>query len=111
MCVREQCFEGEKEETTSAAPTSQISHQAIRCIQVTCTTVVVTEMDKTIASLIYEKSIYFNVADSSRLARLRMFEESTRLAKQNPFLSYKAPSTNDYLGSSLSKHTSQLSNL
>ena len=60
-------------------------------------------MDKTIASFFNEKSISFNFADSSNFARMM----SMRFAKQNPSQSC----TNSNLGSSLTKHTGQLSNL
>ena len=66
------------------------------------------EMDKTITAFFFENGISFNVVDSSNFARTK--EVSMRFAKQNSFQSYKAPPANDYLGSSLIKHTSQLSN-
>ena len=50
-----------------------------------------------------------NFADSSSFAR--MIEESMIFAKQNPFQSYKPIPTNNYLGSFLTKHSGQLSNL
>ena len=54
-------------------------------------------MDKIIASFFYDNCVSVNIDDSSSFAR--MIEESMKLAKQNPFQSYKAPSANDYLGS------------
>ena len=45
-------------------------------------------MDKTIASFPHDNGISFNVSDSSSFART--IEEGIRLAKPNPFQSYKA---------------------
>ena len=56
-------------------------------------------MDKTIASFFYEKSISFNVADSSSFAH--MIEENMRFAKQNPFQSYKAHCRKQFSGALL----------
>ena len=66
-------------------------------------------MDNLIASFLYENGISFNIADSSSFAR--MIQESMRFAKQNPFKATMPLPANDYLGSSLTKHTGQLSNL
>ena len=74
-------------------------------------------MDKTTASFFYENGFFFNVADSSSFANI--VEESMRFAKQNTDQIYKTPSgpslklerLSARLGSSLTKNTSQLSNL
>jgi hypothetical protein len=67
------------------------------------------EVDAAIASFVYENGISFNVADSPSFGR--MIDESMKFAKQNPLQSYKTPSRKNYLGSSLTKHISQQSNL
>ena len=66
-------------------------------------------MDKTLASFFCENGISFNVADSSSFARV--VEESMRFANRNPFKVTNPLPANDRLGSSLTKHTGQLSNL
>ena len=100
---------GKKE--TSDGLTFQISHQAFSCIICKSIHVLFYKMDKTIASFFYENCISFNVADSSSFAL--MIEETQEHEVRNKihFKVTKPLPTNNYLGSSLTKHTGQLSNL
>ena len=66
-------------------------------------------MDKTIASLFHEKSLSFNVADSSSF--VLMIEESMRFAKQTLVKVTKPLPSNNYLGSSFAQYAGQLRNL
>ena len=100
-----------KKETTSDGLTFQISHQAISCI--TCKSIQVRFqiMDKTMASFFCENSISFN-ADSAWLIQFCTHDgREHEISQTKSFWSYKPFPANCYLGSSLTKHAGQLSNL
>ena len=86
-------------------------HQAICGIICKSIKVSTKEMDQAISSFVYENNIYFNVADSLSSSYAHMIEED-EISQTKSFSKLQSPfPANDDLGSSLTKHQRQLSNL